>query len=110
MRYIISEHFKKQLKGYLKKFRSLFEDVILSLENFSPFTSISLGRRTYKVRVKSSDLNKGKSHGFRLVVFVIKAEEYITPLVIYFKGERADMSKEEILHNLQQVQQELDLQ
>ena len=93
---------------YLKKYRSLFEDAQKALLDFDPTHSISLGHRAYKIRVKSSDLNRGKSHGFRLIIFVLEIDEYITPLTIYFKGDKADISKEEILYHTLVVQQELD--
>ena len=108
MQYVITEYFKKHLKAYLKKYRSLLEDVICALENFDHRTSISLGYGTYKVRIKSSDLNKGKSGGFRLIILILEVNQLITPIVIYFKGEKSDISKEEILFHAAFVQKELE--
>ncbi len=108
MQYVITEHFKKQIKIYLKKYRSLFRDTLEALKQFDPNNSISLGHRTYKIRVKSSDLKRGKSHGFRLIIFILEIDEMITPLVIYFKGDQADITKKKILYHTAFVEQELN--
>ena len=108
MQFIITEHFKKQLKPLLKKYRSLKGDIIRELYEFDRRRAISLGHGTYKVRVSSSDLRKGKSGGFRVIVLVIEIDTLITPLTIYFKGDREDISKEEIMFHAAIIQKEIE--
>ena len=62
----------KDLKHLLKKYPHAFEDVeglIRQLESGeTPGNQIpNTGHTVYKVRVKSSDLTKGKSSGYRVV-------------------------------------------
>lgn len=108
MEYIITDHFKKHIKPLLKKFRFLLDDVIHELKRFNHRNAISLGSKLYKVRVKSSDLRKGKSHGFRLIIVVVSTDELISPVVLYFKSDRSDISFDEIQYHLAMIEREID--
>ncbi len=105
--YFIAEHFKKQLKTYLKKHRSLLDDVIETLKTFQKERAIPLGANTYKLRLASSDIPKGKSHAFRMVVLVLEIDNLIAPIAIYFKGNRTDISKREIMAHAEIIHQEI---
>ncbi|MBI5755125.1 hypothetical protein HZA41_02820 [Candidatus Peregrinibacteria bacterium] len=108
-RYFISEYFKKQAKPYFKKYRHLLDDVIQALKTFEKRSVISLGANTYKIRIKASDIPKGKSHAFRLIILLIEREdELFIPLVLYFKGDRASITKAEILYHSQCIQREIE--
>lgn len=102
-------HFRHQLKNYLKRYRHLMEDVLLELENFDKRRYIYLGRGVYKIRLKSSDIPKGKSKSFRLLVLFVEIESIVVPLTLYFKGGREDMSKKEINRHLDIILFELRL-
>lgn len=107
-RYLITEHFKKQLKTYLKKYRSLLDDVIGALKTFDKARAIPLGANTYKLLLASSDIAKGKSGAFRMIILVLEQDSIITPLTAYFKGDRADVSKREIMDHAEAIRREIE--
>lgn len=96
----LSDHFLRQFKPFLKKFKNLEDDLILSLENFRPETADRLGQKLYKVRPKSQDLPKGKSRSFRMIVFIVGNETLIAPIAIYFKSEQRDISAKDMGYHL----------
>ena len=106
--YFISAHFKKQLKVHLRKNRSILNDVIVVLRSFEKNRTIPLGANTYKLRFTASDLPKGKSHAFRMIILVVTYDALITPIALYFKGDRTDISKQEIMHHAEIIRQEIE--
>jgi len=102
-----AEHFKKQLKVYRKKYRNIAKDVIRALRGFDKKQAQFLGAQAYKMRVHSSDVARGKSHSFRLIILVLEIENTLAPIVIYFKGDRDSISKEEILVHAENVRNEV---
>ncbi len=100
-RVYLTNYFLKKLKPYLKKFRNLETDIIKTLENFLPETSDRLGHKLYKVRLKSSNLSKGKNKSFRMIIFLLEIQNLIVPIIVYFKGDQADISPKEIEHHLE---------
>ena len=50
-----------------------------------------VGYSVYKVRVRNSDLQKGKSGGYR-VLYYIRTANLLVLLTIYIKSEQADIS------------------
>lgn len=103
-----AEHFKKQLKSYAKKYRRLQEDVISALETFEKSSAAYLGSQTYKIRVRARDISKGKSHAFRMIILVVEIDNIIAPVVIYFKGDRASIEREEIARHAKIVREEIE--
>ena len=70
---IPTPEFIKNLKVLNKKYKSIKKD-ILDLANEledNPKLGTSLGNNTFKIRVKNSDLNKGKSAGYRVITYCI---------------------------------------
>lgn len=108
-RIIISDHFKGIIKRYVRKYPNFKSDLIKSLECFNKEQAISLGNKLYKIRLKSSDIPRGKSKSFRMIILVVEIENLLTPIVVYFKGDRGDMSDEEINRHLDAIIWELDL-
>ena len=56
----------------------------------------------YKVRVKNSDAQRGKSGGYRVIYYLVSAD-HVTLLAMYSKSDRADMDAstiKRILDNL----------
>ncbi|MDP2630922.1 MAG: hypothetical protein Q8P56_05965, partial [Candidatus Uhrbacteria bacterium] len=94
--YYISRHFKKLLKPYLRKHRSLLDDIIALLNTFDKRTCVALGAHTYKTRLASRDLSRGKSGSFRMIILLLEVNYIIAPLVIYLKSERPSISQKEI--------------
>lgn len=54
-----------------------------------------IGYDVFKLRVRNSDIQKGKSGGYRLIYYV-KTANGIILLTIYTKSEQADIAADEI--------------
>lgn len=109
-RIFIADHFKRQVKTYTKKYRSIAEDIADFLDCFDRRGAQDLGRGLFKVRVKSSNIPRGKSKSFRVIVFVVEVDLLIAPIALYFKGDREDISKGELNDHLEAVIFELRMQ
>lgn len=105
--FYISRHFKKQLKPLLKKHKDLKKEVVQALKDFRKDETHSLGANTYKIRISSPSLNKGKSHGFRLIILLVTSSNLIAPITIYFKGDRNSITKKEITAHAKIISKEL---
>ncbi len=100
MNFKTSELFSKQLKKLSKKYRNIKKDLLKFMNDFDEIhqNSISIKTNIFKVRLKNSDKNKGKSAGYR-VYYYLKIDEEIFLLTIYDKSE-IEMINEEILNKL----------
>lgn len=107
---LILPHFHKQLKAYTKKYRHLKDEVVKAVKQFNKARHPRLGNNIYKIRVGSRDIQKGKSKSFRLLVFIIEAENFIIPITLYFKGDQEDINKKEINDHLEALLFELRTQ
>ncbi|MBI4262206.1 hypothetical protein HY624_01630 [Candidatus Uhrbacteria bacterium] len=87
----------------MKKYRTLNDDLIETLQNFNTETAQYLGSKLYKVRLRSSDIPKGKNKSFRLILFLFEIKRTLVPITIYFKGDRSDISEKEIEYHLAMV-------
>ena len=92
--------FKKQAKPLTKKFPNFKKDLLKFLNNLSLDNAINLGRGNYKLRLKLSDLPKGKNKSLRLIIHVIYQKNLIIPIAVYCKSEKENISKLEINNNL----------
>lgn len=97
MKVLYSDDFKNSAKKLSKRYKSLKKDLKLftdSLENdFRQGTELL--PNVYKVRIKNSDNNKGKSSGYRIITYLIT--EYDILLVnIYSKNDMLNISDKEI--------------
>jgi mRNA-degrading endonuclease RelE of RelBE toxin-antitoxin system len=98
----LAPEFQRNLRGLKKRYRNIrtdIEPVIQELEvgNFLGDRVTGLGEAymVYKVRIKNSDINKGKSGGYRLI-YQIESETSVLLLTIYSKSDRSDISANEI--------------
>lgn len=96
----LTPDFQRQVKILSKRYRSLKTDlspVIEQLRTREPLgDQISgIGFRVMKVRVKNSDISKGKSSGYRLIYW-ISSDELIVLLDIYSKSDRSNVDAIEI--------------
>lgn len=96
-RYKILNCFARRIKPFLKKFPHLNDDLLISLKWFNKESADSLGNGTYKFRLRSSDLRKGKSAAFRCIVYILESDQLLVPIAIFFKSERDNLSREEII-------------
>ncbi len=99
----LADHFLRQLKFYLKKYRNLEKDLVKALHEFNSEIADRLGQKLYKVRLKSSDVPRGKNKSFRLIIFIAEINFLVVPITLYFKGDRQNISEKEIEYHLAMV-------
>ena|SRR3989338_2132845 len=102
---IVTEYFKKQLKRLLKKHRGLLDVFKNVIEGFNKQNATSLGMGVYKVRLQGQ--GKGKSGGYRLYVFVMEIEGILTPIYIYSKNEKENLTHKELAIHLERTRRDL---
>ena len=107
MRIIKTNHFLKQLKPFAKKYARLPVDVSQELRAFKKESAQYLGAKLYKVRVKSSDMKKGKSGAFRLIILCVEIDDRLIPIVLYQKSNQEDITERELAYHLACVNAEL---
>ena len=96
---IPSEEFKKKTKILQKKYRNIKRDIELLAEELlsNPFIGTELGNNTYKIRIKNSDNNKGKSAGYRIITYVVVPKCKIFLVSIYSKSEQDNILDNELI-------------
>ena len=96
----VSPTFKRNIKALGKKYRRIRQDiepVIEQLRNGElPGDRITgTGELIFKLRVKNSDVSKGKSGGYRLIYYCQTATGIVL-LTIYTKSEQTNITAEDI--------------
>ena len=104
---VITNHFKRQIKRLIKRNRSLKGVLMSSLSNFSKQTAISIGEDIYKIRLQRN--NKGKSGGYRLYIYLLEIEALISPVCIYSKSEKENISISELAEHVDRIKEELNV-
>jgi hypothetical protein len=92
------ENFKKEAKRLIKKYPFLKKELLelsTTLEE-NPTTGTPLGNNIYKVRIAISSKGKGKSGGARIMTFVKIIDEIVYLFSIYNKGDKDNITIEEI--------------
>lgn len=92
--------FKRDLKRLHKKYRSVDRDIETLIEQLqsgeTPGDQVQgAGYTVYKVRLRSSDLARGKSGGYR-AIYYIRTPERIILVTLYIKTEQSDINPDEI--------------
>lgn len=92
--------FKRNLRQLIKKYphiRQNIEPIIQGLQRgeLSGDRIQQSSHVVYKLRVKNSDIKKGKSAGYR-VIYYLKTESEIILITIYSKSEQSDINVSEI--------------
>ena len=90
--------FIKQAKKLSKKYPKISQDLkdLHEILEKDPHSGTHLGKNCYKIRLQNISTQKGKSGGFRVIVFVIDKDKVIRLIAIYSKSERNSMPDEEI--------------
>ena len=70
-----ARRFKQDIRELSKKYRHIRSDLQTTLEEISQGNLIGnqisgVGYPVFKVRIKNSDINKGKSGGYRLIYYI----------------------------------------
>lgn len=102
---LVSNYFAKQAKRLIKKNRELKETLRTALFNFDKKLAISTGQGVYKLRIARR--GKGKSGGYRLYIYVIEINKILTPIAIYSKNQKENLTLNELNNSLERVKEEL---
>jgi mRNA-degrading endonuclease RelE of RelBE toxin-antitoxin system len=91
----VTPDFKKQLRKLEKRYRKIKSDLEPILIQIQAGEIVGdrlqeLDAEVFKVRVRNSDTNRGKSGGYR-VIYWLKLPECIVLLDIYSKSDREDI-------------------
>jgi mRNA-degrading endonuclease RelE of RelBE toxin-antitoxin system len=102
-----TQRFEKDIRRLAKRYRNIRLDIqslIRQLEAGElPGDQIpNLEQTVFKVRVRNSDIQKGKSAGYR-VIYYLKTDTQIILVTLYAKSDRSDMSVAEIREILNTV-------
>jgi mRNA-degrading endonuclease RelE of RelBE toxin-antitoxin system len=104
--------FQRNLKKLRRKFPAVKDDlktILDELENRAPLgDAIPLIKApVYKVRVRNTDIPKGKSSGYRLIYNFDQERKIITLLLFYFKAEKPTALVKEIKNALDSLERGL---
>lgn len=99
--------FQRQLRKLAKRYRSIQKDLEPIIEQLSQRNLLGvqvpgIDYPVYKVRIKNSDTQKGKSAGYRLIYY-LETADLIILLAIYSKSDRANISVQEIKAILEEM-------
>lgn len=96
----VSPTFNRNLRSLIKKYPSIRDDIQPLIEQLEqgevPGDQLSgINYQVYKVRVRNSDVQKGKSGGYRLIYYVRTATSILL-LTIYTKSEQEDVAADDL--------------
>lgn len=107
-----SPEYQQNLRDLAKRYRNIRSDTQTVIEqlqsgNFVGDRIAGIGENyvVYKVRVRNSNIQKGKSGGYRLI-YQVESPTSILLLTIYSKSDREDISANEIQDILTEVDRE----
>jgi len=100
----------RDLKRLLKKYPHIVEDIEKLIHQLEAGETpgdriVGVGRIVFKVRIRSSDLQKGKSGGYRVIYYLQTAVHTII-ITLYPKNERVDLAPEEIRRMIEEYEQD----
>lgn len=92
--------FKRNVRQLQKKYRNIKADLqpifaLLEAGKFEGDKIKGTNYNIYKLRIKNSDNNKGKSSGYRLIYYIVTSDKIIL-VTIYSKNEQSDISTKQI--------------
>ncbi|WP_027404856.1 addiction module antitoxin [Aphanizomenon flos-aquae] len=95
-----TDNFKQKIRSLSKKYRHIRTDIQPIIEelqsgNFLGDQIAGTGYTVLKVRVCNSDIQKGKSSGYR-IIYQIESPTNVLLLLIYSKLEQTDVTMDEI--------------
>jgi mRNA-degrading endonuclease RelE of RelBE toxin-antitoxin system len=108
----LPEFFKKVVKDLKKRYPHAGEDLKTALRLL--VNNPELGKSLHgfgdvkKLRVQNSDVERGKSGGYRLIYLVDTIGQKIIPLLLYGKSQKKDITRKELKALLAKTAQELD--
>ena len=106
----MTSRFKKDLRKLTKRYPSIRQDLTPLINQLlageTPGDIISgVKYQVFKVRLKNSDIKKGKSAGYR-VVYYLKSNINIILATIYSKSDQSDIQNNLIEQIIEKYEQE----
>jgi mRNA-degrading endonuclease RelE of RelBE toxin-antitoxin system len=91
-------NFEREAKRLVKKYKSLKNEISTLIESLeeTPEQGTHLGNDIYKIRLAVKSKGKGKRGGARVMTKVKIVDEMVYLFSIYSKGEKDDISDDEI--------------
>ncbi|MDI6792107.1 MAG: type II toxin-antitoxin system RelE/ParE family toxin [bacterium] len=105
--------FKRNLRALAKKYRHIRSDVQPVIDQLQAGEVVGdhvprMLYPIYKVRVRNSDISKGKRSGYRLICY-IKTPTNVILLTVYSKLDQSDVSAEQIRRILIEFDEQREL-
>jgi|ERR1700722_17802228 mRNA-degrading endonuclease RelE of RelBE toxin-antitoxin system len=102
---VFTPFFEREFKKLLKKHISLKKDleIVINDLNKDPRSGESIGDNCYKIRMRISSKNKGKSGGARIITYVRFVNEEIFLLSIYDKSTLGNIAEEQLLVRIKSI-------
>ena len=90
--------FERKLKHYAKKNSDMKEDYKSLLDTLekNPTNATPIKDEIFKIRLKNSSSNRGKSSGYRIYYFYKNTQNTIVLLYMYSKNEQSNLSNENL--------------
>ena len=103
-RIIPTNRFKKDVLELKKSYPNIWSDLkeLTQLLKENERTGTSLGSNLYKIRLRCSDIQKGKRSGYRIISLVREEQKIVRLLTIYIKSRKEDIEKQEIIDILKE--------
>jgi mRNA-degrading endonuclease RelE of RelBE toxin-antitoxin system len=106
----ITPRFQRDLRELAKRYRSIRSDIQPLIDQLQageiPGDRIAgIKYQVFKVRIKNSNIQKGKSGGYR-VIYYLKNSQGIILTTIYSKSDLTDVSNEIIEQAIAQYEEE----
>jgi mRNA-degrading endonuclease RelE of RelBE toxin-antitoxin system len=110
----LTPRFKKDLRELAKRYRSIRSDLQPLIEQLqageTPGDRITgVKYQVFKVRLKNSNIQKGKSGGYR-VIYYLKTAQGIIFTTIYSKSDISDVSNDIIEEAIAKYEQETQIE
>ncbi|MBL4828254.1 MAG: type II toxin-antitoxin system RelE/ParE family toxin [Spongiibacteraceae bacterium] len=99
--------FKRQLQRLARRYRHIKDDLSLVINALkkgeTPGDQVTgTGHTVFKVRLKNSDNQKGKSGGYR-VIYYLKTDTRRSLVTIYSKSDQGDIEPDELRRLLSDI-------
>ncbi len=106
----LTPRFQKDLRELAKRYRSIRSDIQPLIDQLQageiPGDRIAgIKYQVFKVRVKNTNIQKGKSGGYR-VIYYLKTAQVIILTTIYSKSDLTDVSNEIVEQAIAQYEEE----
>ena len=106
----LTTRFKKDLTKLAKRYRSIRHDLKPLLDQLQSGEIVGdlisgIKYQVYKVRLKNSNIKKGKSSGYR-VIYYLKTKTNLILITLYSKSDQSDIQNNIIKAMIQEFEQE----